>query len=178
MITQPSSSKKRASKTESANSSPAHQSFADLRKRLDILAVDIKGRVTHLEQLQTLLVPFHGPCAKLDVAQKLMALMGLEPKGGLLPDPAVQKRMKQNKRRLDNPSAVANKHMLYESPVPKIAAERKAVLSSARQLLTDLEFLVSHLKVIRKTSSLRPKVSIAESPKRSPRRTPCFSTHR
>jgi hypothetical protein len=124
----------------------AHKRFEELRIRLDILKEDTKSTATHLKQLQDLLKPFAEPCAKLDVVQKVVALMGLEPKGGLLPAETVQALARQDKANLDELLRLANKHMLYESPVPKIVDERKAVATSANQLETDLELLVPDLK--------------------------------
>lgn len=126
----------------------AHKNFEQMRKRLDILKAVTESTAVHLNQLEELLKPFHESCAKIDVAQKLMALMGLEPKGGKsgLPEQQLQDRMKENKERLDKLARLTNKHMLYESPVPKIVEERKSVEVSAKQLELELELLVPLLK--------------------------------
>ncbi len=129
----------------------AHKRFETLRERLDVLKTDTESTAQHLKQLEDMLKPFHESCAKLDVSQKLMSLMALEPKGGSggLPQGELFQRMLQNKANLDELVKLATKHMLYESPVPKIVKERKAVFSSANNLELQLEILVPELKFYR-----------------------------
>lgn len=120
--------------------------FEKLTKALVDLKRLTQSAGTSLQQLKKDLAPFVDPCQKLDIAQKLMALMGAEPKGGLLPDVVTQGRIVQNKKNLDTLVALAHKHMLYETPVPKVVSSRSSLKISADQLEDALTRLVPDLK--------------------------------
>jgi hypothetical protein len=124
----------------------AQVKFEEMKKALDFVVDTTNSTVTVLGQLNSELRPFFDPYNKLEIAQKLMALMCADPKGGLLPDETTQLRMKQNKQRLDKLVGLVHKHLLAENPVPKVSAQRRNVKVSGDQLESALNALVPHLQ--------------------------------
>jgi hypothetical protein len=130
--------------------------FAFLRADLIVIDITSNRLGAAIKKLDRELKPLKQEFVFIQAMRNLLAIMGDEPKGGLLPDEGTQGEMVQLTKRVDRLVATARQEMLFDSPDPDIRAIRDEIKKHAEQLRKDLASAVKNLKVYAANSDVAP----------------------